>query len=144
MSNEPMTDEELRAATERLLNLLRIAPADEFRQEFRTFCDALREDEFTRTAKYRHRTIVGRTWLRDADGTYFRNCPMIMAQQDRLINMLLPWRFRALEREWWHVYREGEFRAKTIGRFDWAADPAPLRECYPDNPGLWALDEERS
>ena len=140
MNSEPMTAEQLQAATERLLELLRIVPADEFQQEFQTYCDTLRENEFTRTAKYKHRTVTGRTWLRDADGTYFRNCPMIMAQQDRLINILLPWRFRALEREWWHVYREGVLRSETIGRFDRVATPGRLQDAYPDKPGLWALD----
>ncbi|MFM9629387.1 hypothetical protein ACKI10_17390 [Streptomyces galilaeus] len=138
MSNEQMPPEQYRAAAERLLGL----PASEFRQEFQAWCDALREDEFTRTAEYRHRTVTRRAWLQDDDGTYYRNCPMIMAEQDRLINMLLPWRLRALDREWWHVYREGVLRTRTIGRFDRVATAAPLRETYPDNPGLRVLDEE--
>lgn len=137
-----MSSEQGRARVERLLNALRNAPPGEFRQEFQAWCDAQREDEFTRTADYRGRTALFRTWLQDDDGTYYRNCPMIMAQQG-LISMLLPWRYRALEREWWHAYREGVLRTKTIGRFDRVATAAPFREAYPDNPGLWALDEER-
>lgn len=140
MSSERKTLEQYRAAAERLLG----APPGEFRRGLLALCDALREDGFTRTAEYGHRTVTRRTWLRDADGTYYRNCPTIMQEQDRLINMLLPWRFRALEREWWHVYREGVLRTRAIGRFDRVATPGTARECYPDRPGLWALDEERS
>lgn len=134
-----MTPEQYRAAAERLLGL----PADEFREEFQAWCDAQREGEFTRTAAYRYRAVTRRAWLQDADGTYYRNCPMIMAEQDRLINMLLPWRCRALKREWWYAYREGVLRTRTIGRFDRVAVAAPFREAYPDNPGLWILDEYR-
>ena len=135
-----VSSEQHRAAAERLIG----APADEFRQGLLApLCDALREDDFARTAKYGHRTVTHRTWFRDTDGTYFRNCPLIMAERGRLINMLLPWRFLALEREWWHVYREGVFRAKTIGRFDRVATPGLFREAYPDKPGLWVLDESR-
>lgn len=139
MSGEQTTPEQLRVATEQLLG----APADEFRQGLLVLCDALREDDFTRTASYRGRTTLRRTWFRDDDGTYYRNCPLIYAEQGRLSSFLLPWRFRALEREWWHVYREGVLRTRTIGRFDRVATPGRLRDAYPDNPGLWALDEER-
>lgn len=87
--------------------------------------------------------MIRRTWLQDDDGTYYRNCPTIMQERDRLINVLLPWRCRALEQEWWHAYRVGVIRTKVIGRRDRVVTPSPLRECYPNNPGLWALDEER-
>jgi hypothetical protein len=131
--------EQYRAAAERLLSL----PANEFRQGLQALLTALREDDFTRTADYPHRTTLRRTWFRDADGTYYRNCPLINAEQWRLSSLLLPWRFRALSREWWHVYREGLLRTRTIGRYDRVATPAPFSEAYPDKPGLWLLDDYR-
>jgi len=84
-----------------------------------------------------------RTWFQAADGTYYRNCPLILAEQWRLSSLLLPWRYRTLNREWWQAYREGVQRQNTIGRRDRVATPAPFREAYPDKPGLWLLDEER-
>lgn len=82
-----------------------------------------------------------RAWFQDSDGTYRRNCPLIMAELDRVSSILLPWRYIALNREWWQAYREGVIRADRIGRFDRVAEPAPFREAYPDNPELWILDE---
>ncbi|WP_020116807.1 hypothetical protein [Streptomyces canus] len=85
-----------------------------------------------------------RAWFQDDDGTYRRNCPLIMAEQDQLLNMLLPWRYRALKREWRQAWRHGVIRSDTIGRRDHVVTAAPFREAYPDKPGLWSLDEERT
>lgn len=83
-----------------------------------------------------------RAWFQDTDGTYRRNCPLIMAEQDQVLNTLLPWRRRALEAEWQQAWRDGVIRTNKIGRRDRIATPAPFREAYPDKPGLWILDEE--
>lgn len=83
-----------------------------------------------------------RAWFQDPDGTYRRNCPLIMDEQDQLLNMLLPWRYFALKREWQQAWRDGIIRADTIGSRDRIATPMPFREAYPDKPELWTLDEE--
>lgn len=82
-----------------------------------------------------------RTWFRDEDGSYRRNCPLISDELERPSSILLPWRYITLNREWWQAYREGLIRADRIGRRDRVATPMPLREAYPDKPGLWILDE---
>lgn len=135
-----MSSGQFRAAAERLLAL----PASEFRQGLQAFCTALREDDFTRTANYPHRTTPRRAWFQDADGTYYRNCPLIMHEWEKLSSLLLPWRYFRLQAEWHHVFRHGMLRTRSIGRFDRVATPAPIRETYPDKPGLWALDDHGS
>jgi len=81
-----------------------------------------------------------RAWFQNADGTYYRNIPLIMAEQDEPLNALLPWRRRVLDAEWRQAWDDGVIRSETIGRRDRVATPAPFREAYPDKPGLWLLD----
>ena len=83
-----------------------------------------------------------RAWFQADDGTYYRNIPLVMAEQSQPLNVLLPWRRRALNTEWQEAWDAGVIRSATIGRRDRIATPKPFRETYPDKPGLWVLDEE--
>lgn len=84
-----------------------------------------------------------RQWFQDTDGTYYRNCPLIRAEIDRA--RTCPWlwhHIRGLEAEWWEVFREGVTRKDKLGHGDRdAGQPSPFREAYPNNPGLWMLDD---
>lgn len=95
-----------------------------------------------------------RHWFQDKDGTYYRNCPLIMDEQRELLDRLKgtnPWRVRRirqfdhaldeLEREWTAVFNEGIIRKAGLAPGDVVVQPAPFREVYPDKPGLWFLDE---
>lgn len=81
-----------------------------------------------------------RHWFRDEDGGYYRNCPLIQNEMDRAFRRgrLLLW--RKLQAEWWQCWYEGITEKSTLGRGDVAVTPAPFRDAYPDNPGLWRLD----
>lgn len=83
-----------------------------------------------------------RAWFQDDEGTYYRNVPLVMAEQDQTLNVVLPWRRRALEAEYRKAWKDGVIRAHRIGRRDRVATPKPFREAYPDMPGLWVLDGE--
>ena len=87
-----------------------------------------------------------RHWFHDPDGTYYRNCPLIRAEQDQVLR----WpsgsacklaALDALAAEWRSTFREGVQRKASLGPCDVVATPAPFREAYPDNSGLWVLDE---
>lgn len=91
--------------------------------------------EFLRT---RFGGSVRRAWFQDEDGTYFRNCPLIMRERTRAVS---PRHRRALSEEWWQAFREGLIRADTIGRNDVIVKMRSFREAYPDHPGLWRLDD---
>jgi hypothetical protein len=80
---------------------------------------------------------VKKSWLQDKDGTYYRNCPLIMAERKRAI-----FRRGALSREWRETYIIGVQRKDTLGPRDVLVQPRSFRESYPDHPGLWRLDEE--
>jgi hypothetical protein len=85
-----------------------------------------------------------RAWFAGTDGTYYRNCPLIMAEQQRCLRR--PWRYRLfwqLDAEWHEVFRQGVKRKDRLGRGDVLVQPRPFREAYPDKPGLWQLDEYR-
>lgn len=66
-----------------------------------------------------------RTWFCDDDGTYRRNCPMILAEMDRVSSLLMPWRMTALFREFDQAYRDGVIRTNRIGRRDRVVQPGP-------------------
>lgn len=85
-----------------------------------------------------------RAWFADTNGTYYRNCPLIMAEMKRCTRM--PWRywlFWRLNAEWNDVFRQGVKRKSRLGRGDVVVQPRPFREVYPQYPGLWQLDENR-
>jgi hypothetical protein len=96
-----------------------------------------------------HRLTVpgagGRAWFRDDDGTYFRNCPLIMAE--RKAELAQPWkpgqraRLDALQAEWWQAFRFGVTRRTCLSPGGIVVEPASFRVAYPGNPGLWVLDE---
>ena len=68
-----------------------------------------------------------RTWWRqNSDGKFFRNCPAVEMDRERIENKL-PWRYRALTDEWWAIFREGVTRVDIIPDGDrWLAyDDSP-------------------
>lgn len=81
-----------------------------------------------------------RHWFQDRDGTYYRNCPMILDDMKAT-----PWFFfrqrRRLELEWRNVWLHGGIRKSQLGRGDVVVRPASMRDAYPDRPGFWTLDE---
>lgn len=82
-----------------------------------------------------------RTWFKDDDGTYYRNCPLVKRDMGRPMNLILFWRQFSLHNEWDEVYAAGVRRADKIRPWDRVTTPRPFRESYPDHPGLWILDE---
>lgn len=85
---------------------------------------------------------IRRSWFRDDDGTYYRNCNLIMAERRTAVaNPLLWWRLPSLEREWRTAWRKGVLRKAKLGWFDRVVQPTPFREAYPDHPILWKLDD---
>jgi hypothetical protein len=57
-----------------------------------------------------------RTWYRQkSDGTFFRNCPLIMQELERA---RLPWVVDQLDREWNEVFHKGVVRQAEIPRGD--------------------------
>lgn len=66
-----------------------------------------------------------RTWFQEDDGTYLRNCPLILAEMDRMSSLLLPWRMIALFREFDQAYRDGVIRTDRVGRRDRVVLPGP-------------------
>lgn len=80
-----------------------------------------------------------RIWFQDADGTYYRNGPLILAEMREAIGHER--RFRKLEAEMAVVRRDGLIRKPALGRGDQLGQPLSMREAYPDKPGLWILDE---
>ena len=85
-----------------------------------------------------------RAWFQDKDGTYYRNCPLIMAELERISARAWPWlmpRCRALAAEWEQAFSAGVIRKPALGRRDVLREPGSFREAYPRHPGLWVLDE---
>ena len=83
-----------------------------------------------------------RAWFRDSNGTYYRNCPLILAEQERCIRW--PWRYRLfwqLDAEFRETFRKGVLRKDRLGRGDRLVQQVPFREAYPDKPELWFLDK---
>lgn len=70
----------------------------------------------------RREAAISRTWWRqNSDGTFFRNCPAVEMDRERLENKL-PWRYKALTDEWWAIFREGVISRETIPKGDrWIA-----------------------
>lgn len=90
-----------------------------------------------------------RSWFRDTDGTFYRNCPLIEADlksvSKKMTGLLFFRRslerdYTTLEREWEHAFSVGVYRKDVLGKDDIEAIPLPMRLAYPNNPGLWALD----
>lgn len=95
-----------------------------------------------------------RCWFQDKDGTYFRNCPLILDEQQELIELYRhtnPLRLRKLQqinallaelkREWDQAWRDGVFRKEHLDHGDRVVQMAKFRDRYPDKPALWVLDE---
>jgi hypothetical protein len=87
-----------------------------------------------------------RQWFRADDGSYYRNCPLIRSESDQVMAwpMMTPGKYallRELGREWDAVYGAGVTRKAQLEPGDVAAEPAPFRDAYPRNPGLWVLDD---
>jgi hypothetical protein len=82
-----------------------------------------------------------RRWFQAKDGTFYRNCPLIMQERYQALRWC---RFRLasqLREEWAETFRGGVTRKPTLGRNDtFAGEPLSFREAYPDEPGLWMLD----
>lgn len=73
-----------------------------------------------------------RTWYRKkSDGTFFRNCPLIMREREQAIS---PRARRRLEAEWERCFREGAITAEQIGRRDRWID----FDDSPEATGRWA------
>jgi hypothetical protein len=88
-----------------------------------------------------------RCWFRAGDGTFYRNCPLIAAERDEVrawpAGTFLQWAIvEELSAEWWRTFRRGVQRKTVLDPGDVVVSPATFREAYPDNPGLWALDDE--
>ena len=84
-----------------------------------------------------------RAWFRGGDGTYYRNIPLILAEQKRCARW--PWRFRRfreLDAEFGEAWRKGLIRKPRLGKGDIEVRRSSFREAYPDRPELWKLDEE--
>ena len=81
-----------------------------------------------------------RHWFQDADGTYFRNAPLILNEMKET-----RWwqnkRWAALTAEHDRVFWQGVDRKDTLDRGDVVVQMRPFREAYPNHPGLWVLDE---
>lgn len=94
------------------------------------------------------RHVPTRAWFRDDDGTYFRNCPLILAEQKRELDRTPPpwgWRHHfaildALKAEWQHAWSEGVLRKDELEPGDVVVPMASFRDAYPDKPELWILD----
>jgi hypothetical protein len=89
--------------------------------------------------------LVPRHWFADDDGTYYRNCPLIAAERDEVMAwpLLTPGKFEALDAlfaEWEETSEVGVQRKDCLEPGDVVTVPCTFREAYPDNPGLWALD----
>lgn len=60
-----------------------------------------------------------RAWIQAEDGTYYRNCPLIMIERKRAV---ATFRFRLAARladEWHECWRKGLIRKDTLGRGDY-------------------------
>lgn len=87
-----------------------------------------------------------RRWFRAEDGTYCRNCPLILAEIKKAEVSLWFGRRRrldALQTERDQAWREGVIRKATLDRGDVVIEPLPMRIAYPQHPILWTLDERR-
>lgn len=94
-------------------------------------------------------TVIGpwplrprRQWFAAADGTFYRNCPLIMDER----KLAARWGRRLLAHrlgeEWNLVFQQGLTRKEKLGRGDVVVPQAAFRDAYPDRPGLWILDDE--
>lgn len=79
-----------------------------------------------------------RAWFKAEDGTFYRNCPLIMAERKRI--GYRPWLSDELADEWGKTFREGVQRKAELGPDDYVVKPASFRDAYPDRPELWGLD----
>jgi hypothetical protein len=84
-----------------------------------------------------------RQWFAAADGTFYRNCSLIMDERKAAIRRGR-WRLaRKLGEEWAVVFGQGLNRKARLDRGDMVVQQAAFRDAYPDQPGLWVLDEDQ-
>jgi hypothetical protein len=91
--------------------------------------------------------LPARRWFQAADGTYYRNCPLIWAERDEVMAwpLLAPGKFEAydvLAEEWRKTFEAGIQRKAELDPGDVVVAPALFREAYPRHPGLWVLDDD--
>lgn len=82
-----------------------------------------------------------RRWFRDKDGTFYRNCPLVLKESREAIDAGRWEVATRLHAEFDEVFREGLIRKPALEPGDVEVRPVPFREAYPDKPELWVLDE---
>lgn len=80
-----------------------------------------------------------RAWFADNDGTYIRNCPVIHGEIG--MTHLAPGYRAMLHDEWKVTFSRGCQRKHTLDPGDVVVTMAPFRDSYPNEPGLWILDD---
>jgi hypothetical protein len=85
-----------------------------------------------------------RRWFQDKDGTYYRNGPLILAEEREWLKLLCTRRVsRELDKlhaEFQIVWKDGLIRKPALEPGDRLVQQATFRDAYPDKPGLWVLD----
>lgn len=79
-----------------------------------------------------------RAWFKDQDGTYYRNCSLILREMKQARGTR--W-FAVLSAEFDEVFHRGVVRKEHLERGDVAVEGCSFREAYPHLPGLWRLDD---
>lgn len=87
-----------------------------------------------------------RRWFPYADGSYYRNCPLIMGERDRVMAwpLMTPGKFailRALDAEWDQTFGRGVQYKAQLDPGDVVTTQKPFREAFPAHPALWVLDD---
>lgn len=82
-----------------------------------------------------------RRYFKAQSGRFYRNTRLIMSEREIFLNRVLLWRRKKLQQEWNEVFREGVKYVDEIRLRDKVVQRQSFREAYPDNPGLWQLDE---
>jgi hypothetical protein len=67
-----------------------------------------------------------RMWFQAKDGSYFRNCPLILEEMEQCIGR--PWKFRQLHKELKEARKIGLLRKNKLGWGDELVPMAPFRE----------------
>jgi hypothetical protein len=84
---------------------------------------------------------IRRRWFQRENGTFYRNCPTIMAEQKQAIQACRFILAARLSSEWGQAFRVGLITKDHLDRGDLLVEPLPFREAYPDEPSLWVLDD---
>jgi hypothetical protein len=82
-----------------------------------------------------------RQWFKDKDGTFYRNCNLNLDERERALRSGRLFLVHRLEKEWSQLWQKGLISKEKLGWRDVEVQPRPFREAYPDQPVLWALDE---